>query len=106
QEQLADSRPAVDRQSLPGALPIFVMRGKDRRLPMQPHAQHRDQLLGIDGFCDVIRGTGLDTLLAVSLHGLRSEGDDRQRLEVERSEEHTSELQSRENLVCRRLLEE
>src|SRR5436309_16078141 len=36
----------------------------------------------------------------VELHGTRAE-----ELDIDRSEEHTSELQSRENLVCRLLLE-
>src|SRR5207302_7302349 len=36
---------------------------------------------------------------------LRQAGLGRRRLEQPRSEEHTSELQSRENLVCRLLLE-
>src|SRR5690349_23652517 len=36
--------------------------------------------------------------------GLRA-GDDRARVELPRSEEHTSELQSRRDLVCRLLLE-
>src|SRR3989442_7326031 len=36
---------------------------------------------------------------------LRPAPDDRQRLGVDRSEEHTSELQSRPHLVCRLLLE-
>src|SRR5690606_39903458 len=33
-------------------------------------------------------------------------GNQRQNFETQRSEEHTSELQSRENLVCRLLLEQ
>src|SRR3712207_8420700 len=37
--------------------------------------------------------------------GERAAGDTRQRLRGERSEEHTSELQSRQYLVCRLLLE-
>src|SRR6266700_8118772 len=35
----------------------------------------------------------------------RCMSDDEEGLEIHRSEEHTSELQSRENLVCRLLLE-
>src|SRR5690606_41898904 len=46
----------------------------------------------------VIAGTGLDEVVAVA--AVHDDVD----LDV-RSEEHTSELQSRENLVCRLLLE-
>src|SRR5690606_41580729 len=48
----------------------------------------------ISGFCKV----GADVCLVAFMLGL-------QLIELLRSEEHTSELQSRENLVCRLLLE-
>src|SRR3712207_6882410 len=38
-------------------------------------------------------------------HHLRPRGPERQRVPLPRSEEHTSELQSRQYLVCRLLLE-
>src|SRR5690606_40806435 len=64
--------------SLHDALPIF-RRGREDRPPRgAAHAR-----------------AGRD------LHGLRAEVE----RHVDRSEEHTSELQSRENLVCRLLLE-
>src|SRR5690606_40422522 len=43
--------------------------------------------------------------ISVLLHGLRRSRRRRGRVHGSRSEEHTSELQSRENLVCRLLLE-
>src|SRR5690606_33620508 len=53
--------------------------------------------------------TSCSTLRVETGDGDRSEKEERkaklQRLQLPRSEEHTSELQSRENLVCRLLLE-
>src|SRR5690606_41239831 len=46
----------------------------------------------------VIRSIPKPRALRASFHAFNNEGD------VERSEEHTSELQSRENLVCRLML--
>src|SRR5690606_39809324 len=76
----------------------------DLLLMVQPVQQHlvaqSQELLGAQGIGqggEVLPG-GL-TLLGVAL------AIGRQRLQQQRSEEHTSELQSRENLVCRLLLE-
>src|SRR5690606_41535612 len=51
------------------------------------------------------RGEMLDRLVDVLEVYLELLALDQQRLQFSRSEEHTSELQSRENLVCRLLLE-
>src|SRR5690606_34755029 len=60
----------------------------------------------LSNIADVVRDLGLK----VSMHNHaddkhNAEGDLRSVIEYSRSEEHTSELQSRENLVCRLLLE-
>ena len=47
-------------------------------LAMQPHAQRRQQLLGVDRLGEIVRGAGLEALLAVALHRLRGQRDDRQ----------------------------
>src|SRR2546430_7332440 len=57
-----------------------------------------------------VRAGELDRVLdrlrsRVEERGLRRAGDGRQREQPLRSEEHTSELQSQSNLVCRLLLE-
>src|SRR5690606_41221444 len=85
-----------------------------RSLPVQPHAAGTLELHGLAGFVHELRP--LDAQLSEqldrrfpagatcaphaggSLEGLAA-------LRQLRSEEHTSELQSRENLVCRLLLE-
>src|SRR5690606_39802423 len=56
------------------------------------------QIVDIEAFCNIARVK--DCLAAGSLDPVGN-----LRPEVVRSEEHTSELQSRENLVCRLLLE-
>src|SRR5436309_16026502 len=67
--------------SLHDALPIWNEHGADRYVRIDAHVQ-----------CD--------------LAAARFDGDYITRLHLQiRSEEHTSELQSRENLVCRLLLE-
>ena len=50
--------------------------GAARRV--QPDAQQREQLLGVDRLGDVVGRAGLDALLAVALHRLGGERDDRQ----------------------------
>src|SRR5690606_41424536 len=67
-----------------GAAPDPVAHGHDRRA----RVPHREDASGQDQR----RVLGVDELVAV-------------RTSASRSEEHTSELQSRENLVCRLLLE-
>src|SRR5260370_23221964 len=65
--------------------------------------QHRDFLLGaIDGVMDEIElHFKLFALLDLGAIGLQQDVC----VQIERSEEHTSELQSHLNLVCRLLLE-
>src|SRR5690606_41685487 len=89
----ATASPDIATLSLHDALPISV-RDHDRR----PVSQHDVQPL-------------LDLRLRQRINACRGlvEDDDRRVLDQHprqrRSEEHTSELQSRENLVCRLLLE-
>src|SRR6478735_12395158 len=45
---------------------------------MEPHAQRRDELLGVDGLGEVIGRARLQALVAVAHHRLRRERDDRQ----------------------------
>src|SRR5262245_18034941 len=75
--------------------------------PVQPGAKDREHLLGVNGLRQIVPRAGLDALLAVALHGLGGDRDDRQVLQPRdladlahrlhavhlRSEEHTSELQ-------------
>src|SRR5688572_17401261 len=44
----------------------------------QPDPEQRQELLQVDRFRDVIRRAGLDALLAVALHRLGGDGDDRE----------------------------
>src|SRR6266446_3085976 len=46
-------------------------------LANQPRPQHRDELLGVDRLGQVVPGAGLDALLAITLHGLGGDRDDR-----------------------------
>src|SRR5690606_40180434 len=62
------------------------------------HTEHRAELLGDVG------DRAFAVVMEQPLHGGRRE-EQRQAELLSRSEEHTSELQSRENLVCRLLLE-
>src|SRR5438034_10976720 len=43
---------------------------------IQPHAQQRKQLIGVHGLGYVVRGPGLQALLAVALHGFGRQGQD------------------------------
>src|SRR5690606_42117949 len=58
-------------------------------------------LAQVDRLRDIVVAPRLERFFPVSHHGVRGQRDYRD----VRSEEHTSELQSRENLVCRLLLE-
>ena len=41
------------------------------------HTQHREKLVDIHGLRDVVRRAGLEALLAIALHRLRGDGDQR-----------------------------
>src|SRR2546428_10056058 len=56
-------------------------------------------------FCDVPSGTGAEGPVRCSMKQIDAVLAGGARWAVERSEEHTSELQSRSDLVCRLLLE-
>ncbi len=62
----------VQRFLLPGCL---VHRGG---LAMQPHPQRGQELFGIDRLGEIIRRAGLQAFLAIALHRLGGQGDDRQ----------------------------
>src|SRR5215813_6084853 len=47
------------------------------RLAHQPRPQHGHELLGIHRLGQIVPGPGLDALLAIALHGLGGDGDDR-----------------------------
>src|SRR5438874_3089684 len=47
-------------------------------LLVQPHPQQRRQLLDVHRLRDVVRRTRLEAFLAIALHRLRGQGDDRQ----------------------------
>jgi len=49
---------------------------------VQPHAQRRQELLGVHWFGEIIGGAGLQALLAVALHRFGGERDDRQPAEL------------------------
>src|SRR5258708_26250153 len=76
--------------SLHDALPIYQIPLRAARVPAHVH-QHA-HLVG--------RQPGLH-----GLHGARADAQRGARADVRRSEEHTSELQSPDHLVCRLLLE-
>src|SRR5207302_11120090 len=97
--------PHIYALSLHDALPIcarqYVRNGRDRRgrdhrastrkLPVDAQGHHRN---AESAPSDLPQNSGVRTLRT-----------HREGLHLGRSEEHTSELQSRENLVCRLLLE-
>src|SRR3712207_7432248 len=70
---------------------------------------HEDAPAAEGGWLDWLRDCGIPGITGVDTRALvrhiRSEGSMRGGLFPERSEEHTSELQSRQYLVCRLLLE-
>src|SRR3712207_6957201 len=74
--------------SLHDALPIFVLRGVARRLQTAVRPSDTVARLGGDEFVVLVEQADPDAVEALA-----------------RSEEHTSELQSRQYLVCRLLLE-
>src|SRR5690606_40909321 len=85
------SSPAIYPLSLHDALPIFGGADADP-------AGAAEGLAQLDGRRADPAGAGMDQGFLTRLQASQLE-------QVERSEEHTSELQSRENLVCRLLLE-
>src|SRR5690606_41761190 len=82
----------VDTLSLHDALPIFIAGTVEEAGVDEHHAL----VGGLDARLEVDGGA------ALFVHDADFEGVARH---AQRSEEHTSELQSRENLVCRLLLE-
>src|SRR5690606_41127390 len=89
--------------SLPDALPIWGARVGLLEQDVHLHDDDRTP-------CEVLAlARGVDPAdardAAVDAHGLLAPRDLDRPLAVLRSEEHTSELQSRDNLVCRLLLE-
>src|SRR5688572_4738065 len=54
-----------------GSTPVIL-------LPIQPPAQHGEQVQPVHGLGEVVPRACLDALHAVALHGLRGHGDDRQ----------------------------
>src|SRR5690606_40456267 len=80
-------------------LALAVLVALHQILALDHHVAHgADQLL-----LDAVAALGVEL---VEAHGLtRRGGEQFDRDRDQRSEEHTSELQSRENLVCRLLLE-
>src|SRR5688572_14214563 len=71
------SRVTADMKRWPLPFP-FALCPWTFALSMQPHSQRRQQLLGVDRFREVVRRTGFEALLAVALHRLRGQSDDRQ----------------------------
>ena len=59
-------------------LAIAYSTGGRGPLLVQPHAHEREELLEVDRLGDVVRRAGRDRLLAVALHRLRGQGDDRE----------------------------
>src|SRR5687768_8138643 len=95
--QLADrlDRKVVDRTQL--ILDIFARRAKTREGKWQVELAQLKYLLP--------RLAGSGTALSRLGGGIGTRGPGETKLETDRSEEHTSELQSRLHLVCRLLLE-
>src|SRR5690606_41660176 len=85
--------------SLHDALPIYDEEEDDHRDGDQRGAGHDEGPVGLFGRLDEGAQPHRQCALVGPGH------DDERVRELVRSEEHTSELQSRENLVCRLLLE-
>src|SRR5690606_41903074 len=99
------STTAISPLSLHDALPIsqraLRRRGaRKQRIQVQVDAGHRPVGLLGEGLADVER-----PFVLVAVHEHDGQDELVRLVEAIRSEEHTSELQSRENLVCRLLLE-
>src|SRR5690606_40690860 len=92
------SHPHISTLSLHDALPISPIPGSDL-----PHVLSGDDLRNMmlgETSEEVKRKTSLLTRVATKIGAATG-----MTANIDRSEEHTSELQSRENLVCRLLLE-
>src|SRR5690606_41857080 len=95
--QTAPAPAEIDTLSLHDALPILGQRGREQHGAHKKHAQ--------------VARAGFEREDAPPKVAAEGKGNDAERDEElkacaeQRSEEHTSELQSRENLVCRLLLE-
>src|SRR5690606_39390970 len=97
---------AIYPLSLHDALPICYA-AADQRRQRDLDAARRHPAWNYCHICDVgVDGPALAFVLRQPHFALPRSGDPRRPLlrEYPRSEEHTSELQSRENLVCRLLL--
>src|SRR5690606_40106359 len=88
---LHDALPILDLELLVGAIDVLA-RGVGQKI-LHLQFDHRGVAPGL-----VVLGLQYD-------HRLRTDHDHVADAQFLRSEEHTSELQSRENLVCRLLLE-
>src|SRR5690606_41804480 len=86
--------------SLHDALPIFCDGAEKRRTLLEVAS-----LLGIEPAQCIAMGDGSNDLPMMGAAGLSVAYHAKPVVREQRSEEHTSELQSRENLVCRLLLE-
>src|SRR5689334_22771507 len=75
---------AISFSGLSSTIRTLASSGIARSSPVQPDPQQREQLLGVDRLRDVVGGARLDALLAVALHRLGGDGDDRQVLEPAR----------------------
>src|SRR5208283_296545 len=47
-------------------------------LAMEPHPQRGEELFGVDRLGEIVRGAGFEAFLAIALHGLGGQGNDRQ----------------------------
>src|SRR5690606_40736071 len=89
-------RAVVDQQGASG----FVVMGLAQGLPETLILLRQTESMGTDRVVEVTANSGVTHLQGEAVGvGIGNEHD------LARSEEHTSELQSRENLVCRLLLE-
>src|SRR5690606_40316743 len=89
--------------SLHDALPIYLQKiGRDKKAYSPAYACYEDPYL----YLLKLKEIGIeDASIYNYFIKIESETLNRDGFKVSRSEEHTSELQSRENLVCRLLLE-
>src|ERR1700675_3112952 len=67
--------------SMPGLTPLYGRRGDLRQFvaPAHPHSKHREKIIQVDRFGDVVGSASLDAFRAVAFHGLGRQSDDRKR---------------------------